>query len=48
MALRMRHANGIEVGMRSKSEEYLRRRKVLCSVYAGGAWVVLLMYFLLH
>jgi hypothetical protein len=47
MALRMRHENGIEVGMRSRSDEYLRRRKVLCSVYAGGAWGVLVMYFLL-
>jgi hypothetical protein len=47
MALRMRHENGIEVGMRSRSEEYLRRRKVLCSVYTGGAWGVLVMYFLL-
>jgi hypothetical protein len=46
MALRMRHENGIEVGMRSRSDEYLRRRKVLCSVYAGGAWGVLVMYFL--
>lgn len=47
MALRMRHENGIAVGMRSRSEEYLRMRNVLCSVYAGGALGVLVMYVLL-
>jgi hypothetical protein len=42
----MRHENGIAVGIKSISDEYLRRRKVLCSVYAGGACGVLVMYFL--
>ena len=42
----MRQANGIEVGIRSRSEEYFRRSGVLCSMYAAGAsgvdWTYLL------